>query len=69
MYGLTAVLLVLGRGDWGFCVHLFKFIDITVLWINELTVMFLVQVREKMAVLPAVTGVPLLNNAMDKLAD
>jgi len=69
MYGLTAVLLVLGGGDWGVCVHLFKFIYITVLWINELTVMLLVQVRAEMAVLPVVTAVPLLNIAMDKLAD
>jgi len=35
------------------------------LWINGLTVVLLVQGRGEMAVLPAVTAVPLHHSAMD----
>jgi len=42
-----------------------QFCYITVLWIQGVTVIFLVQGREEMAFMPAVTAVPLYICAMD----
>ena len=65
IHGLTAVLLVQGRGEWRFCLQLLQYCYITVLWIHGLTAELLVQGRGEMAVLPAVTAVLLHHSAMD----
>jgi hypothetical protein len=63
------MLLVQGRGKWRFCLQLLQYCYITVLGINGMTVMLLVQGRGEMAVLPAVTAVLLHHSAMDTWTD
>ena len=57
------------EGKWRFYLKLLQYSYITVLWIYGLTVIFLVQGRGEMAVLPAVAAVLLHHSAMDIWTD
>jgi len=59
------VLLVQGREEWRLCLQLLQYCYITVLWIQGLTAVLLVQGRGEIAVLPAVTAVLLNHSVMD----
>jgi len=59
------MLLVQGRGKWRLCLQLLQYCYITVLWIQGLTALLLVQGRGEMAVMPTVTAVLLHHSAMD----
>ena len=59
------MLLVQGREEWRLCLQLLQYCYITVLWIQGLSAVLLVQGRWEMAVMPAVTAALLLHSAMD----
>ena len=57
------------EGKWRFCLQLLQYSYITMLWIQGLTAVLLVQGKREMAVLPAVTAVLLHQCAMDTWTD
>jgi len=59
------MLLLQGRREMAVLLQLLQYCYITVLWILGLRAMLLIQGKVEMAVLPAVTAVLLLQNAMD----
>jgi len=63
------VLLVQGREECRLCLQLLQYCYITLLWIQGLTSVLLVQGRGEMAVMPAVTAVLLHHSAMDTWTD
>ena len=54
---MAAMLLGQGRGEMAVCLQLQQYCYITLLWQYGLTAVLLVQSREEMSVLPAVTAV------------